>query len=152
MTTLDYIKKFITTSDWLLAKSMPDAPHWYVLRNANNSSEFDLLVNHIHNNGVLRKWGSYAYLYLDIDSFTYWTLNNSEGEKVIINRAELKTAGSADVRQVFKKCPNCKRLTAESEYKKFTKTTNGVTRTFWRCPVCESFKQAAKKALLKSKT
>ena len=52
---------------------------------------------------------------------------------------------------VLKKCPNCKRLTAESEYKKFTKTTNGVTRVFWRCPVCESFKNAAKKSLLKNK-
>lgn len=50
---------------------------------------------------------------------------------------------------VLKKCPNCKRLTAESEYKKFTKITNGVTRIFWRCPICESFKIAAKKALNK---
>jgi len=149
MTTLDSIKKFISKNNWLLAKSMPDTPHWYVLRNPTNSIEFDLFANYIHANGVLRKWGSYGYIYLDIDSFTYWTMNNSEGEKSLINRAELKTTNEAATNQVFKKCPNCKRLTAESEYKKFTKTTNGVTRTFWRCPVCESFKQAAKKGLLK---
>jgi len=149
MTTLDYIKKFIAKTDWVLAKSMPEAPHWYVMRKDGNASEFDSFAEHILNNGVLRKWGSFGYLYLDIDSFTYWTMNNSEGDKTIINRADIKTAGEGNTNEKLKKCPNCKRLTAESEYKKFTKTTNGVTRTFWRCPVCEAFKQAAKKALLK---
>ena len=145
----DSIKSFIDGNNWLLAKSMPK--HWYVARVDGNARDFNVFATYIHKNGELRKWGSYGYLYLDIGEFTYWTLTNSEGEVTLINRAELQSitseTGSIDE---LKKCPNCKRLTPSSQYKKFEVRTNGKVKTFWRCPVCEEFKLAAKRAALKS--
>jgi hypothetical protein len=146
MTSLENIKKIITKSNWTLAKSIPNSPHWYILRKECITAEFDLFANFIHSNGVLRKWGTYGYLFLDIESYTYWSMNNSDGGKVIINRADISTSMNGNTNQIYKKCPNCKRLTAESEFKKFTKIINGLARTFWRCPVCDEFKKAAKKS------
>jgi hypothetical protein len=148
MSSLERIREFISKQKWQLAKSMPQAPHWFVRRNNNNSISFNN-VDYIKNNGEFRRWGSFGYIYLDVDTFTYWTMNNSEGETTIINRAELQANGDINQKLDMKKCPNCKRLTLASEYKKFEVRTNGVTKIFWRCPVCEEFKLAAKKAALK---
>ena len=149
MSSLELIKAFISKHKWQLAKSMPQAPHWFITRINSNSNSFNTFADYIKNNGEFRKWGSFGYIYLDIDTFTYWTMNNSEGETTIINRAELQSNGDNNEQLGMKKCPNCKRLTLASEYKKFEVRTNGVTKIFWRCPICEEFKLAAKKAALK---
>jgi len=47
-------------------------------------------------------------------------------------------------KEVFKNCPNCKRLSKSTDFKKFEVRANGKVKILWRCPICEKFKKAAK--------
>jgi len=86
---LDAIKAFIAKHEWTFAKTMPQWPHWYVVRKNCIDDEFVSFAVFIRNNGEVRPWGPYMHVYVDIDCFTYWTMGNPIEETTIINRAEI---------------------------------------------------------------
>lgn len=88
--TIEKIEEFITKYEWTFAKSMPTIPHWYVVRNKCDDSEFVQFVEYIRANGQPRKFWRATYIYLDVGEFTYWTMGNPIDETTIINRAYIK--------------------------------------------------------------
>lgn len=87
MATLVNIKTFIAKHNWTFAKTMPQFPHWYVVRKDCDEAEFVDLVVYIRAYGDVRPWGHYMLTYLDVDEYKYWTMGNPIDETTIINRA-----------------------------------------------------------------
>jgi len=83
----EFITIFIAKEKWTFAKTMPQWPHWYVVRGNCDDDTFAKFVSFIYSNGQVRGWHDRKFTYLDIDDFTYWTMGNPVDETTIINRA-----------------------------------------------------------------
>lgn len=83
-------KAFIEAHEWRFAKTMPQNPHWYVVREKVADDEaFDAMVRFIRQEGEVRRWGGKLYQYwFSDDGFYYWTMGWPVDETLIINRAE----------------------------------------------------------------
>jgi hypothetical protein len=81
------LSRFIDQSKWTFAKTMPENPHFYVVRDKKNESQFIALVYYIRRYGVSEKWGSKNYIYLKHNGMKYWTMGNPIDDTKIINRA-----------------------------------------------------------------
>ena len=70
------ILDFIQTSQWRFAKTMPEIPHEYVVRNWRPDKEpiFEHFVILIRERGYDAKFFNATYRYLDIDGWKYWTM------------------------------------------------------------------------------
>ena len=62
--------------EWKFAKSMPQWPHWYVLREDGSAREFDFIARLIEQFGYPDKWGTRTDCYLVIGKFKYWAIDN----------------------------------------------------------------------------
>lgn len=92
----DQLRKFVESSTWQFAKTMPQTPHEYTLkRNAPDPKLFEQVVVYIRQAGYQAKFGKTIYSYLDIDGWQYWTMGAPVGETILINRARLREGGDA---------------------------------------------------------
>ncbi len=84
------LEKFIGDSRWIFAKTMPEAPHWYIVRSKENEVHFVALAKYIRKNGYRAYYGRSAcpFTYLEFNGKRYWTMGNPLPETTIINRAE----------------------------------------------------------------
>ena len=88
--TEDEFREWVAAGEWKFAKTMPEIPHWYTLREERQDDErFSLAVKFVYDNGRLGHWYGRARRYYDLDGFTYWAMNEPPGETVLMNRAEL---------------------------------------------------------------
>lgn len=79
-------EKFINRNKWIFAKTMPEIPHCYIVRDSlseNNKKLFDEFNVFIKKNGYTAKFYSKQYTYFNIGDYRYWIIEN------ILNRAEL---------------------------------------------------------------
>lgn len=85
------ILNFIQTSQWRFAKTMPQWPHEYVVREWRPDKErvFRRFVVTIREHGYDAKFGRVTYRYLDIDGWKYWTMDETVEETDLINRASV---------------------------------------------------------------
>lgn len=78
-----WARRFIDSQEWRFAKTMPQWPHWYIVRGEENRcADFDRFAKLIMKYGEDDPWGSTPRRYLRIAEHKYWVL----GE--IINRAD----------------------------------------------------------------
>lgn len=85
----DEFRAWVAAGEWVFAKTMPDMPHWYTLREARQNDEaFNLAVQFVRENGRFGHWYGKPRRYYDLDGFTYWTMGWPIGETVLMNRAE----------------------------------------------------------------
>jgi len=92
MNTVNYdkLRSMIARCEWTFAKSMPFAPHEYIVRDKCplTDDEFVYFVEMQRQFGIKERWGRYNNPYLYIDGYKYWTMGAPmEGTKVI-NRAK----------------------------------------------------------------
>ena len=90
------ILEFIKTSRWRFAKTMPQWPHEYVVRNWRPEKEkvFERFIMVIRDQGYDAPFLDDAtYRYLEIDGWKYWTMGEAPNETTIINRARVEAAG-----------------------------------------------------------
>ena len=91
---IDYTKlrDMIARCHWTFAKTMPWAPHEYIVRGkcALTEDEFLYFVDMQQRFGVHEHWGKYYHPYLYIDDYKYWTMGAPYEETIIINRAKVK--------------------------------------------------------------
>ena len=100
--TMDELREFVRTSPWKFARTMPQMPHEYTLREkAPDEKLFERVVLYIRQAGYKANFGSVTYTYLDIDGWKYWTMGAPLGptgrydrsiHTILINRAKLKPA------------------------------------------------------------
>ena len=85
------ILEFIQSSQWRFAKTMPQWPHEYVVREWRPDQEqvFERLVGFIRTHGYDAEFGGATYRYLEVDGWKYWTMGAPPNETTVINRARI---------------------------------------------------------------
>ncbi len=81
-------QQFIQENHWIYAKTMPQSPHFYVVRTPENDENFVTFAEFIRQKGFPARFGENGqeYVYLEDDGYLYWTMGNPIPETTIINR------------------------------------------------------------------
>lgn len=80
-------EKFVDRNEWVFAKTMPEIPHYYIVRDnlsEDNKKLFDEFSEFIKKNGYIKKFFSKEYSYFNIGNYKYWVIGN------ILNRDNLE--------------------------------------------------------------
>jgi hypothetical protein len=80
------LRAFVDGEDWTCAKTMPQWPHEYLVRERVDDGSFVCLVKHIREHGYEGHFYARALTYYDEDGMTYWTMGAPLEETTIINR------------------------------------------------------------------
>jgi len=84
----DDIIEFIETETWTFAKTMPEWPHEYIVRERVDEQLFVKAVEQIREFGYEGKFYLTTIIYFDQEGFTYWTMGSPIEETIIINRTQ----------------------------------------------------------------
>jgi hypothetical protein len=77
------------------AKTMPESPHEYVVRTAENEASYVALFNLIVEQGVPETWGGRRYQYwYPGDGWKYWRMTNDVRHCRVFNRARAEVAAT----------------------------------------------------------
>lgn len=95
--TLARLETFIAGYEWTFAKTMPQWPHWYVVRDLVDSEEFDFFAGVIQKYGYDDPWKGYVRRFLVVGGLKYWVdddgLNRAEplSNEEVIRRGEVRS-------------------------------------------------------------
>ena len=81
------IENFIDLIPWTFAKTMPEIPHYYVVRDnlaPQDKEKFDAFTKYINDRGYSDIFDSKEYKYLKLGNYKYWVIDN------VLNRASLE--------------------------------------------------------------
>jgi len=84
----DELREFVNSIRWTFAKTMPDWPHEYIVRDRVNSELFEALVRHIRQHGFEGHFYQRVLTYFAEDGLLYWTMGAPIEETTIINRCK----------------------------------------------------------------
>ena len=82
----DNLRKFIDSSKWTFARTMPEWPHEYIVREKVDEIIFVQLVQFIRAYGYDGKFYQKTITYFDDGGLVYWTMGAPIEETTIINR------------------------------------------------------------------
>ena len=102
--TADAARAYIAEVRWQFAKTMPQWPHEYTVREwrPDLEREFFEFVELIRRDGIVKPWPRdapmprYHLTYLEIDGWEYWSMGAPVRDTTVINRALLTHPGSGD--------------------------------------------------------
>ena len=80
------LKYFVQDEKWTFAKTMPDWPHEYLVRERVDESLFVQMVEHIRAQGFQGHFYKKPITYFAEDGMVYWTMGAPIAETIIINR------------------------------------------------------------------
>ncbi len=80
------LRDFVDAAEWTFAKTMPEWPHEYIVRERVDKKLFEALVCHIREHGCEGKFYQKTITYYDDRGMVYWTMGAALGETTIINR------------------------------------------------------------------
>jgi len=107
----DALREFIDSSQWTFAKTMPEWPHEYIVRERVDENLFVQLVRHIRANGYEGKFYRKSITYYDDGGLVYWTMGAPLEETIIINRC--RKEDSYEYRLLKGTLPEAKGIAAE---------------------------------------
>ena len=84
----DDLRFFVESAEWIFAKTMPEWPHEYIVRERVDEELFATLVQHIREYGYEGKFYSKTMTYYDEDDWVYWTMGAPLNETIIVNRCK----------------------------------------------------------------
>lgn len=89
--TEDDLKKLLASQTWIFAKTMPENPHEYALREkwVGDDESFINAVLFIREHGYRNKFKWRWYTQIDLDGFTYWTMGSPLDATRLINRKKI---------------------------------------------------------------
>jgi hypothetical protein len=90
------LRDFVATAEWTFAKTMPEWPHEYLVRDRVGRVLFEALVRHIRQYGFEGRIYQRVPTYFAEDGLLYWTMGEPIEETTIINRC--KEGGSYENR------------------------------------------------------
>jgi hypothetical protein len=80
------LRNFAREAKWTFAKTMPQWPHEYILRDRVDEELFDRFVRHVRANGHEEAFYTETYIYFEEAEMLYWTMDALISETTIINR------------------------------------------------------------------
>ena len=87
-------RAYINSMEWKFAKSMPQWPHWYVLREDGSAREFDFVNRLIKKFGYTDEWGSRTKYSFVLGRFKYWVDEDCLNRGAPISNEEVRKRGS----------------------------------------------------------
>ena len=88
----DALREFIASAKWTFAKTMPEWPHEYIVRERVDENLFLQLVRHIRTNGHEEAFYTETYIYFEEAGMLYWTMDALISETSIINRCRKESS------------------------------------------------------------
>ena len=82
------LQEFVDCAQWTFAKTMPEWPHEYIVRDRVDQDLFVRLVRHIREYGYEGKFYQKSITYYDAGGMVYWTMGAPLDETVIVNRCK----------------------------------------------------------------
>jgi hypothetical protein len=87
-TLREELLEFTSSVQFIYAKTMPQCPHFYIVRNRVDEEGYVKLWNAIKQYGSREKYKNYPQLYLYLgDGWKYWKMCSDIRQSIIINRA-----------------------------------------------------------------
>jgi hypothetical protein len=86
------LRNFIREENWTYAKTMPEWPHEYIVRERVDENLFDWLVRHIRANGHEASFYQETFISFEEDGMLYWTMGAPVSETTIINRCRKESS------------------------------------------------------------
>ena len=80
------LRRFVDEERWTYAKTMPDWPHEYLVRERVDRDLFEGTVKHIRANGYEGRFYQKKITYYEEAGLVYWTMGAPLEETTIINR------------------------------------------------------------------
>ena len=80
------LRAFVDDERWTFAKTMPEWPHEYIVRERVDERLFERLVVHIRAHGYEGRFYEKPITYYEEAGLVYWTMGAPPGETIIINR------------------------------------------------------------------
>ena len=80
------LREFVDSEEWTFAKTMPEWPHEYLVRDRVDTQLFEALVRHIFEHGEEGRFYRRVLIYFAEDGLLYWTMGGPVEEETIINR------------------------------------------------------------------
>ena len=80
------LRTFVDEQHWTFAKTMPEWPHQYIVRERVDEALFERLVLHIRSHGCEGRFYERASTYYEEAGLVYWTMGASLRETTIVNR------------------------------------------------------------------
>ena len=129
-----WARVFIGGQEWRFAKTMPQWPHWYIVRReGNRAADFDRLASLIEIHGEDDRWGSEIRRYLRFGDFKYWVVGYVINRSEPISSAEVRGKGERWLR-AQSKMRNRWEIPSEIEQR--------LRRTFRVCAYCRGAMEA----------
>lgn len=82
------LREFVDSEEWTFAKTMPEWPHEYLVRDRVDTQLFESLVRHIREHGFSGRFYNIVLTYFAEDGLLYWTMGDPIEETIIINRCK----------------------------------------------------------------
>ena len=80
------LRRFVDEEKWTFAKTMPEWPHEYLVRDRVDEELFEELIHHIRAHGADQRFYGRRHRYFEEAGKLYWTMGAPVEETVIINR------------------------------------------------------------------
>lgn len=91
------IEEVIDQLGWQFAKTMPQMPHWYTVRQRKDPEKnelYNILYRYIVENHYIEYFFRKPYKYCDIGEYKYWIMADRIEGSNIINRARIDKNGN----------------------------------------------------------
>ena len=82
------LRIFIDNEKLTFAKTLPQWPHEYIVRERVDDKLFEQIVRHIRANGSEGAYYQETFIYFEEDGMLYWTMGEPIDETDIINRCK----------------------------------------------------------------
>ena len=82
------LRAFVDERRWTFAKTMPEWPHEYIVRDRVDEQLFERLVVHIRAHGAEGRFYEKRLIYYEEAGLVYWTMGAPLGETTIVNRCK----------------------------------------------------------------
>ena len=86
------LHNFVREAKWTYAKTMPQWPHEYIVRERVDENLFEQLIRHIRANGREGAYHQEMFIYFEEDGMLYWTMGAPINETTIINRCRKESS------------------------------------------------------------
>jgi hypothetical protein len=86
-------RAYIKSMDWRFSRSMPQWPHWYIVREWGSARKFDFMGRLIKEFGYRDRWGNRNDSYLVIGKYKYWVIEDVLNRAAPISNPEVRKRG-----------------------------------------------------------
>jgi len=92
------LRSFLVSAPWTYARTTPDWPREYIVRERVDQALFVALVEHIRAHGYEGRFYRRRLTYFDYDGMVYWTMGAPVEETTIVNRCRREDTYEARLR------------------------------------------------------